>query len=353
MNLIFEIIPQLSNNIWIQVLSYIILFILVLFIIDRFFFILLKLSSKTETDLDQELITTIRKPLTICVSLFGLILIIDQFSNIFSGNKFSFFQISNKIILTFIIFIFSKTVNEVFTNFTRWYSNKDEYKFIQKQTLPLLDNSMKIFIFSVSLYLILKCWSVDVTAVLASAGVIGIALGFAAKDTISNLFSGIFIMVDSPYKEGDYIILDDKQRGYVQDIGIRSTRIMTRDDVEIIIPNSVIANSKIVNECGGPYEKERLKIPIGVGYDSDIDQVRKILLDIADSSSNVSSDPKPRVRFTSFGDSSLLFNLLVWIEHPEMRGRTIDDINCKIFKQFKSEQIDIPFPQRNIHIEKH
>ena len=353
MNLIFEIIPQLSDNIWIQVLSYIILFILVLFIIDRFFFLLLKLSSKTETDLDQELITTIRKPLTICVSLFGLILIIDQFSNIFLGNKYSFFQISNKIILTFIILIISKTFNEVFTNFTRWYSNKDEYKFIQKQTLPLLDNSMKILIFSVSLYLILKCWSVDVTAVLASAGVIGIALGFAAKDTISNLFSGIFIMVDSPYKEGDYIILDDKQRGYVQDIGIRSTRIMTRDDVEIIIPNSVIANSKIVNECGGPYEKERLKIPIGVGYDSDIDQVRKILLNIADSSSNVSSDPKPRVRFTSFGDSSLLFNLLVWIEHPEMRGRTIDDINCKIFKQFKAEKIDIPFPQRNIHIEKH
>ena len=352
MNLIFQIIPQLSDNVWLQVLAYIFLFIIGLFVIDRFFFLLLKLSSRTETDLDQELITTIRKPLMVCTTLFGLILIINQFSNTLEGSQYPFVQISNKIILTIIILIVSKTANEIFTNFTRWYSNKDEYKFIQKQTLPLLDNSMKILIFSVSLYLILISWAVDVTAVLASAGVIGIALGFAAKDTVSNLFSGIFIMVDSPYKEGDYIILDNSQRGYVQDIGIRSTRIMTRDDVEIIIPNAVIANSKIVNECGGPYEKERLKIPIGVGYDSDIDKVRKILLDIAESSSNVSKEPKPRVRFTSFGDSSLLFNLLIWIDHPEMRGRTVDEINCKIFKQFKIEKIDIPFPQRNIHIEK-
>ena len=309
MNLIFQFIPQLSDNVWLQVLAYIFLFIIGLFVIDRFFFLLLKLSSRTETYLDQELITTIRKPLMVCTALFGLILIINQFSNTLEGSQYPFVQISNKIILTIIILIVSKTANEIFTNFTRWYSNKDEYKFIQKQTLPLLDNSMKILIFSISLYLILISWAVDVTAVLASAGVIGIALGFAAKDTVSNLFSGIFIMVDSPYKEGDYIILDNSQRGYVQDIGIRSTRIMTRDDVEIIIPNAVIANSKIVNECGGPYEKERLKIPIGVGYDSDIDKVRKILLDIAESSSNVSKEPKPRVRFTSFVDSSLLFNL--------------------------------------------
>jgi len=352
MNLIFQFIPQLSNNVWLQIIAYIIFFIFGLFVIDRILLLLLRLSSKTKTDLDQEFINTIRKPLMICVILFGLIFVVDEFSYNAQESQYSFFQVLNKIILTLIIIIASNTVNVIFTNFTRWYSNKDEYKFIQKQTLPLLDNSMKILIFSISLYLILISWSVDVTAVLASAGVIGIALGFAAKDTVSNLFSGIFIMVDSPYKEGDYIILDNSQRGYVQDIGIRSTRIMTRDDVEIIIPNAVIANSKIVNECGGPYEKERLKIPIGVGYDSDIDKVRKILLDIAESSSNVSNEPKPRVRFTSFGDSSLLFNLLIWIDHPEMRGRTIDEINCKIFKQFKVEKIDIPFPQRNIHIEK-
>jgi len=352
MNLMFQLIPQLSNNIWLHIFIYLIFLIFGLFIIDRIFFLLLKISSRTKTNLDQEFINTIRKPLMVCAILFGSIIIVNEFAYDKQGSQYLFTQIFNKIISTIIIIVVSKTVNQVFTNFTRWYSNKEEYKFIQKQTLPLLDNSMKILIFSISLYLILICWSVDVTAVLASAGVIGIALGFAAKDTISNLFSGIFIMVDSPYKEGDYIILDNSQRGYVQDIGIRSTRIMTRDDVEIIIPNAVIANSKIVNECGGPYEKERLKIPIGVGYDSDIDKVRKILLDIADSSSNVSKDPKPRVRFTSFGDSSLLFNLLIWIDHPKMKGRTIDEINCKIFKQFKNEQIEIPFPQRTIHIEK-
>ena len=127
MNLIFQIIPQLSDNVWLQVLAYIILFIIGLFVIDRFFFLLLKLSSRTETDLDQELITTIRKPLMVCTALFGLILIINQFSNTLEGSQYPFVQISNKIILTIIILIVSKTANEIFTNFTRWYSYKDEY----------------------------------------------------------------------------------------------------------------------------------------------------------------------------------------------------------------------------------
>ena len=84
------------------------------------------------------------------------------------------------------------------------------------------------------------------------------------KDTLSNLFAGIFIMADAPYKEGDYINLDSGERGYVRSIGIRSTRIMTRDDIEITIPNALIANSKIVNESGGPDEKERVRITLEI-----------------------------------------------------------------------------------------
>ena len=121
-------------------------------------------------------------------------------------------------------------------------------------------------------------WNIDVTAWVASATVVTGVLAFAAKDTIGNLFAGLFIMADSPYKEGDYINLDQGERGYVRHIGIRSTRILTRDDIEITIPNSVIANSKIINESGGPYEKERIRITLDVAYGTEIDKAKKIVL---------------------------------------------------------------------------
>ena len=159
-------------------------------------------------------------------------------------------------------------------------------------------------------------------------------------------------MADSPYKEGDYINLDTGERGYVKNIGIRSTRIMTRDDIEITIPNSVIANSKIINESGGPVEMERVRVNVSVAYGSDIEKVRSVLMEIAQSNDEVCSEPLPRVRFREFGDSALIFQLLFWIEKPEMRGRVVDSVNSVIYNRFIDHNIEIPFPQRTIHIKK-
>jgi small-conductance mechanosensitive channel len=157
-------------------------------------------------------------------------------------------------------------------------------------------------------------------------------------------------MADAPYKEGDYINLDAGERGYVKSIGIRSTRIMTRDDIEITIPNSVIANSKIINESGGPQEMERVRINVSVSYESDIEQVKRVLTKIATSSTNVCDNPEPRVRFRQFADYGLAFQLLLWIEKPEMRGRVIDEINSSIFCKFREENIEIPYPHHVIQM---
>ena len=159
-------------------------------------------------------------------------------------------------------------------------------------------------------------------------------------------------MADSPYKEGDYINLDSGERGYVRDIGIRSTRIQTRDDIEITIPNSVIANSKIINENGGTHEKERIRITVDVAYGSDVEQVRKIMNEIAISCDNVCENPDPRVRFREFGASGLKFQLLAWIEKPEYRGKVIDELSTDIYNAFNANNIEIPFPQRTLHIKK-
>jgi len=127
---------------------------------------------------------------------------------------------------------------------------------------------------------------------------------------------------------------------------------MTRDDIEITIPNALIANSKIVNESGGPDEKERVRITLEISYNSDIDIARKTLFDIANSSEHTCKDPEPRVRFREFGESGLVFQLLFWIEKPELRGRIIDKVSTNIFWKFKEENIEIPYPQRTLHVKK-
>ena len=188
------------------------------------------------------------------------------------------------------------------------------------------------------------------SAWLASAGIVGIAIGFAAKDTLANLFAGVFILADSPYKIGDYVVLDSGERGMVTHIGIRSTRLLTREDVEITIPNAVMGNTRISNESGGPHEKYRLRVKVGVAYGSDIDHVKDLLMTIATNEKDVCDSPEPRVRFRTFGGSSLDIELLCWVENPEVRGRVLDILNTAIYKCFNAEGIEIPYSKQDLYI---
>jgi small-conductance mechanosensitive channel len=203
---------------------------------------------------------------------------------------------------------------------------------------------------ALSLYFVLLAWNINVTAWIASAGILGLAISFAAKDTLANLFAGVFILADAPYTLGDFIVLQSGERGEVTHIGIRSTRILTRDDVEITIPNSIMGNVKIINETGGPSEKYRIRIKVGVAYGSDIDKVQSLLSNVAESHPEVCQTPSPRVRFRTFGDSSLDHELLCWVEKPVMRGRVSHALNTEVYRRFLEEGIEIPFPQRDIHI---
>ena len=188
------------------------------------------------------------------------------------------------------------------------------------------------------------------TAWLASAGIVGIAVGFAAKDSLANLFSGVFILADAPYKIGDFVVLSSGERGQITKIGIRSTRMLTRDDVEVIVPNSIMGNTTIVNESGGPHKKYRIRVKVGVSYGSDIDQVREVLLDIAANEEAVCLDPLARVRFRLFGASSLDFELLCWVNEPLVSGRVIDALNCAVYKRFQELNIEIAYSKHDLYI---
>ena len=314
-----------------------------------FSFFMKKVVLRTKSDIDDKIVNFLHKPIYYSILFICLYLTLESSKHIPNGIEYLLVGIFKSISIA----LWSFALFSIFILLIKWYSARtQENKLFSKNALPLFDNLGKIIIFLGSIYFILLSWDVDVTGWVASAGILSIVIGFGAKDTVANLFAGIFIMADAPYKEGDYINLDTGERGCVKSIGIRSTRIMTRDDIEITIPNSVIANSKIINESGGPYEKERVRLNISVSYDSDIDKVREILFKLAEQSEHSCDDPKPRIRFREFGDSGLRFQLLFWIEKPELRGRAIDAVSSAIHKEFKKENIEIPYPQHTIHMKK-
>lgn len=332
---------------WIQAGIVAILSFVIAFIATGILKTLLKrLVTKTSFAFDDKLVAIIRPPLFYSLLMVGwsIAVRIAPFgektqSLIMSGLQ----SISVLIWLVFAV-RFSKIVLSTVAN------QPKAAGIIQPRTLPLFDNMATVVAIAFAIYLIFNAWGVDMTAWLASAGVAGIAIGFAAKDTLANLISGVFILTDAPYKIGDYIVLDSGERGKVTDIGIRSTRMLTRDDVELTIPNSVMGNSKVVNESGGPYEKFRFRLPVGVAYGSNMSQVRDILNEIANNNPKVCQSPAPRVRFRGFGASSLDCELLCWVDYPWMRGQVIDVLLEEIYNRFNAENIEIPYDKRDVYI---
>lgn len=213
----------------------------------------------------------------------------------------------------------------------------------------LLKNIIRVVLIVAGALWLLSIWKVNLTPLFASAGIAGIALALAAKDTLANFFGGISIFADNTFKIGDYIVVDSLQRGEVVEIGIRSTRIKTRDDVLITIPNSILANSKIINESA-PIPRYRIRIPIGVAYDSDLEMVEATLLEVVMANPQVVSEPAPRVRYRAFGDSSINLELLLWIEDPSLKGLETHHLLKAIHRAFRGKGITIPFPQRDLHL---
>jgi MscS family membrane protein len=228
-------------------------------------------------------------------------------------------------------------------------AERHKFRLFQPRTVPLYEMGIKLLLMGLFVYFFFIVWGINATAWVASAGIIGIVVGFAARDTLANLISGVSIVADAPYKIGDYIVLDTGERGLVVSLGIRSTRLLTRDDVEVSIPNAIIGAAKIVNESGGPWVRHRIRLPIGVAYDSDMDKVIEVLNDIATKNESVSDEPPPRVRIRGFGDNSINLELLCWIRRPEERGPVIHSLALEVIKRFREEHIQIPFPQRDLH----
>jgi MscS family membrane protein len=304
-----------------------------------------RIAKLTKFELDDRIIDVVHKPIFFAIIITGAVYTI-QYLN--ASERIIFYTSGSLYsILTLIWGVCIAKIGNLIIE-------KSVYKMaditgLNKEVIPLIENVWKVVIIVAGFMVILSVWKISITPLLASAGIAGAAVAFAAKDTIANFIGGISIFVDRPYKIGDYIVFDTGERGEVVEIGIRSTRIKTRDDILISIPNSIISNTKIINESA-PVPNFRVRIPIGVAYGSDIEIVEKTLIDIASQNENILKEPEPRVRFREFGESSLNFELLCWAKEPALRGLTVHELNKAIYKRFEEREIRIPFPQRDIHI---
>lgn len=305
-----------------------------------------RLSRKTSSQIDDQVLALVNPAILRTVVLEGLHWAVVDF---FADEKTNFWI--HGTVITLLVLMWGRVIlgsGDII--FKRASLQDDTQTWIHPQTLPLIKFSFKVLVFATQAYLIMMAWDVNLTSWLASAGVLGIAVGFAAKDTLANFISGVFILVDAPYQVGQYIIVDQKTRGIVTEIGMRSTRLLTRDNVEITVPNAVIGNSMVVNQSSGPSTLMRVKVAVSVPYGSDVDRVRELLLECAVDVPHSSPDKEASVRFQAMGESALQFSVRIWVLHPEFRSRVIDTLNTRIYQTLRKEGIEIPFRQQDLHI---
>ena len=311
---------------------------------------LLRLTQRTKTAFDDLVVERVHRPLTrsaILLGIYAAVLVMRLPTPVA--------HISVHLLQTLVVAVWVAALWPLVGEIVRWMSaHPTRFRAVQPASQPLFSIASQVVLIGSAAYIGLLLWGIDVAGWATSAGIVGIAVGFAARDTLANLFAGVSILADAPYKTGDYIVLAgaSRQRGEVTHIGLRSTRILTRDDIEITIPNATIANSTVINESGGPDSRQRVRLKVGVAYGSDVDRVRAVLHQVARSEPLVCTDREPRVRFRAFADSSLNFELLCWIENAELRGRALDALLTSTHRALQEAGIDIPFPQRVIRLDR-
>jgi len=348
-------LPDVLQPVWAFLQSYPILLVVILAAIGYAIgkalqwmlrHLLERVTRRARSDLDDRLIRYLTQPVVQTTVIIALVVAVKSFNFDAGTDRFMV-----RILLTVLLLLWGRAWFHASTLvIARLARDSSRFPAFQPRTRPLFEMGVKLVLITFFIWLFMGVWDIDGTAWLASAGVVGIAIGFAARDTLANLISGVSIIADAPYKIGDYIVLDTGERGVVTELGMRSTRLLTRDDVEISIPNAVMGNAKITNESGGPAVEHRIRIPVGVAYGTSPAEVVEVLEQVANDNELTVKQPAPRARMRAFADSSVNFELLAWIRLPEQRGLVQHQLLMEIERRFAEEGIQIPFPQRDIHI---
>ena len=308
-----------------------------------------RFTSFTATDLDDRILERVTPPISLLVIFSGL-----YFAISFLPFPEKAHTITSGMVFVVTIIIFTTIAYRATEETLKWYSKRVAEKTgvgLDRQILPLLEKLTSIFLIGTALIITLKHFNYDILSFVAALGIGSLAIGMAAKDTLANMISGFALMIDRPFRIGDRIQLTGGQWGDVVDIGLRSTKIKTADNTLLIIPNSELCNSMVIN-MAFPEPRTKVRLTIGVAYGSNVTEVKNLLVEIALSLPEVEKDPQPEAFFASFGDSSLNMSLFFWVSDYTKVIPVTDGVNTMIVSRFNESGVQIPYPTRTVLLEK-
>lgn len=305
-----------------------------------------RLTSFTKSDLDDRILERVTPPLTFLISSTGLYVAVRSLP-----MPERLHAIASGAIFILVVVTLTNTAWRVIDELIRWYGSRlaerDDAGGLDRQLLPLVEKLATIFVITTALIITLKHFNYDILSLVTALGIGSLAIGMAAKDTLAHVISGFTIMLDRPFRLGDRIQLKDGSLGDVVSIGLRSTKIRTLDNMLLIIPNSDLCNTTVVN-FAFPDFRVKGRINLGVSYGSDIERVKRLLVEIARSVDEVLPDPAPEAFFVSFGDSALNLTLFFWVADYSRLFAVTDRLNSAILSRFREEGIVIPYPIRTV-----
>ena len=311
--------------------------------------LLKRFSAKTRMEISNELIELFRFPIFYLLFFAGLSFAV-QAAELKESVHFAMMAIlKSAMIAVFGIFLY-RLSKILLSGVAK--KNHDQ-GIIQQKTLPLFNNTAFVFIVIAASHQVFSVWNVDMTALLASAGIAGIAVGMAAQGTIADIIAGVLILTDNPFTVGDVIHLEtdknNRMRGKVTRIGIRTTRILNEYNVEIIMPNAKLSNSRILNETSSETPGSVVAVNIKTAAGVDIDQLRDIFFDVMDNLPAARDDRAKEVHVLEFDWRCVTFELVFWAEESDWEGHKASSLREAAYKKLYKENIAFSLPEIEEH----
>ena len=312
----------------------------------------LRLTRHTRTNLDDKIVAAARPFIIRLVYLGGAHLLnqyLDGKNEVYSPSHAALVGHILFALLVLAVTLFLLRFVRVLTDWYGELTASRSESALAEELLPLVRRLGQIIVLIVGVMTLLEHFSVDIKALVTVLGVGSLAIGLAAQETISNMIAGFVIMVDRPFRVGDRIVLRDNIKCDVYKIGVRSTKFLTFDNTIIIVPNAELVKMTINNQSY-PDDSIRVQVDVAVSYDSDVTTVKKILVETAKAHPLTLAHPAPDAILASLGESALQFQLFCRVAEVKDQAPTALALREEVLRRFRAEGIEIPFPQRTIHV---
>jgi len=326
----------------------------------RLFFAVIekRIVSRTRAELDDMILRSIRGSVGVWIWVMGLKWALQSLHvgafGLFVGDAEAITQTWDNIIdgvfYILIALILVTLVTRTFYAAADWYIRRIAERFESRaddELIPLIKRLFQIATWAIAIIIVLDHFGIGVNSLIVALGTGSLALGLAAKETLSNMIAGFVLFVDRPLRIGDRVLLENGTKGDVAEIGLRSTKILTFENTIMVVPNAQIVNEKVTN-LSYPDPKIRVMVDFGVAYGSDLDKIKDIVLGVAVKHPKILEEPEPKVYFIDFGDSSLNMRLVARTADYKDQWDTAEEIRIDIWKAFRANGIEIPFPQRDV-----